>query len=93
MWRRGVVAEQRRPAARQRDGLKDCPRHVMRRREMKRRLLNTDGVEPYDMAGIGGELSVVVTVAARMVRLEVPMNCRVRVIGVGFVHVLWYKRR
>jgi len=41
---------------------------------MKRRRLNGDGVEPDHVAVIVGELSVIVTVAPRQVRLEVPMN-------------------
>ena len=56
-------------------------------------LLDGYGVKPDYVAVIVGELSVVAIVAPRVVRLEVPMNCRVRVVGVGFVHVLGRNRR
>lgn len=42
---------------------------------MKRGLLNGDGIEPDHMTVIVGELSVVVIVAPRVVRLKMPMNC------------------
>ena len=60
---------------------------------MKESVLDADGVEPLHMAVVIGQLSVVVVVAPRMVGLEMSMNCRVRVIGVSFVHVLRGKRR
>jgi hypothetical protein len=49
-------------------------RNILRSGEMKRRLVNGDRVEPHDMIIIVGELSVVVIVAARMVRLEMSMH-------------------
>ena len=60
---------------------------------MKESVLDADGVEPLHMAVVIGQLSMVVIVAPRMVGLEMPMNCRVRVIRVSFVHVLRGKRR
>ena len=60
---------------------------------MKDSVLDADGVEPLHMAVVIGQLSVVVIVASRMVGLEMPMNCRVGMIRVSFVHVLRGKRR
>jgi hypothetical protein len=66
--------------------------NILRSGEMKRCLVDRDGVEPHDMPIIVGELSVVMVVA-RMVRFEMLMHRSVRVIGVRFVHVLGRKRR
>ena len=42
---------------------------------MKDGLLNDCGVEPDHVAVIVGKLSVVVIVASRMMRFQVPMHC------------------
>ena len=60
---------------------------------MKRRLVNGDDVEPNDMAIIVGQLGMVVIVSPGVMGLEMSMNRRVRVIGIGFVHVLRRDRR
>jgi len=60
---------------------------------MNRRLLNGDAVEPDHIPVVVSQLRVVMIVAFRMVRLEMPMNSGLRVIGVGLVHVLRRNRR
>jgi hypothetical protein len=72
-WRR-VVVEDRRPSNGQRDRVRNCLRNILPGREMKRRLLNGNRLEPHDVPVIVGELSMVAIVASRMVGIKMAMN-------------------
>ena len=74
MRRGGVVVEHRRPSTDQSNGLHNCPRKILQGREVKRGLLNDEGVEPHNVAIIVGELRVVVIVAPGKVGLKMSMN-------------------
>jgi hypothetical protein len=72
-WRR-VVVENRRPSPAQWDRVRNRLRNFLRGREMKRRLLNCNRLEPHDVPVIVGELSMVAIVASRMVGIKMAMN-------------------
>lgn len=65
----------------------------IRGRRLVRRLLQADVVQPDDLCLSLRNLRVIAMVRFELMWLEVPVDHRVRMFGISFVHVLRRKRR
>ena len=85
--------ERCRPSKDRSNGFADAARDILRDREMKRRLMYRDVVQPDDTSLVVTHLDMVVIVGRRVMRLKVPVDRRVWMVGVRFVDMFRRERR
>lgn len=94
MGRRGVVVWRRRPLGECRRQLEPFDGRTLRRRELISGLTDRHIPQPEDDAFIVvRKLGVVVIVRGNRMGLEMSMDSRVRVVGIGLVHMLRHDDR